>query len=78
MGGSLVVGMETRQIRGRQVMEREEEPDSIGYEESAIGMQQKEPAGTHLELLVHRKYSLPERPDVEIERTVWAYREKRQ
>ena len=28
-----------------------------------------------VELFMHRKYSLPERPDVEIERTVWAYRD---
>lgn len=28
-----------------------------------------------VELFMHRKYSLPERPDVEIERTIWAYRD---
>lgn len=28
-----------------------------------------------IELFMHRRYSLPERPDVEIERTIWAYRD---
>ncbi len=77
MGSSLVASME-RPIRGKPAMEHEEEHGSIGYEENAISMPQREPTERHLELLVHRKYSLPERPDVEIERTVWAYREKRQ
>ncbi len=72
MGGSLVASMETRPVRGKPAMEHE----GIDYED-AVSIPQKESAETHLELLVHRKYSLPERPDVEIERTVWAYREKR-
>ncbi|MBI2580350.1 hypothetical protein HYV85_00925 [Candidatus Woesearchaeota archaeon] len=73
MGGSLVARMEARLAKEKSVLEHED----IGYEEDAVSIPQKESAGTHLELLVHRRYSLPERPDIEIERTVWAYREKR-
>ena len=32
------------------------------------------PGQARLELFFHKRYRLPERPDVEIERTVWAYR----
>ncbi len=72
MGNSLVARMETRLMKGKPVMEQE----GIDYEEDAVSIPQRESAGTHLELLVHRRYSLPERPDVEIERTVWAYRDR--
>ncbi|MEK6837245.1 MAG: hypothetical protein AABX69_01220 [Nanoarchaeota archaeon] len=73
MGSSLVTKMETRLIRGKSVMEHE----GIDYEGDATATPQKGSAEAQLELLVHRKYSLPERPDVEIERTVWAYRDRR-
>lgn len=78
MGSSLVAKMETRLIRGKPVMEHEDEHGSIGYEEDATATPHKGSAEAYLKLLVHRKYSLPERPDVEIERTVWAYREKKE
>lgn len=34
------------------------------------------PRGPNLQILVLKKYGIPGRPDVEIERTIWGYRQK--
>ena len=72
MGGSLVASMGTKPIREKPAMEHE----GIDYEEDTIIMPQEAQQQTGVELLMRRSYSIPKRPGVKVERTVWAYRER--
>ena len=76
MVSNLVAKMETRLVKGKSVMEHE----GIDYEEEAqedsIDASQKVQQQTGFALFMRRSYSIPKRPDVRIERTVWAYRER--
>ncbi|MBI2141673.1 hypothetical protein HYU16_04605 [Candidatus Woesearchaeota archaeon] len=72
MGSSLVASMETRPIRGKPAMEHE----GVGYEEDDMEATQEPQQQTGMELLMRRSYSIPKRPGVKVERTVWAYRER--
>ena len=62
--------LETRLLRGKAALDYE---DAEQYSENAEAV--KHAAGqTKLEFFMRRKYRLPQRPDVEIERRVWASR----
>lgn len=63
MGDELFRKIENRLLRGKALM------DNIASRKDSSAQQQ-----TSLELFVQRRYSVPERPDVEIERHVWALR----
>ena len=72
MGSSLVARMETRLMKEKPVMKEE----GIGYEEDDLEATQEPQQQTGVELLMRRSYSIPKRPGVKVERTVWAYRER--
>ena len=76
MESILIAKMETRLVKGKSVMKHE----GIDYEEDnkedTIEAPQKAQQHTGIELFMRRSYSIPERPDVKVERTVWAYRER--
>lgn len=63
MGDELFRKIENRLLRGKALM------DNVASRKK-IGAQQQ----MSLELFVQRRYSMPEKPDVEIERRVWAFR----
>lgn len=59
--------LETRLLRGKAALDYE---DAGQYSENAEAV--KHTAGqAKLEFFMRRKYRLPQRPDVEIERKVW-------
>lgn len=62
MGDELFRRIENRLLRGKVLM------DHIRQKNSGA------PQQTSLELFMREEYSLPNRPDVEIERSVWAFR----
>ncbi len=67
MGNGLVGELETRLLRGKAALDYE---DAGQYGENAESVEHT--AGqAKLEFFMHRRYRLPQRPDVEIERRVW-------
>ena len=70
MGNGLMGELETRLLRGKSALDYEGVEQ---YSENAEAV--KHAAGqTKLEFFMRRKYRLPQRPDVEIERKVWTLR----
>ncbi len=70
MGNGLVGELETRLLRGKSALDYEDIEQYSGNAEAV-----KHTAGqTKLEFFRRRKYRLPQRPDVEIERKVWTLR----
>lgn len=63
MGNGLFRELENRLLRGKALAE------NINSQKNS-GLQQQ----TSLELFMRRRYSTPERPDVEVEQKVWALR----
>ena len=67
MGNGLMGELETRLLRGKAALDYE---DAGQYGENAEAA--KHTAGqTKLEFFMSRRYRIPQRPDVEIERSVW-------
>ena len=63
MDSELVSSIESRLLKGKAILEQ-------GENEAAA------PRQARLELFFHKTYSIPARPDVEIERTVVIYRSR--
>lgn len=67
MGNGLMGELETRLLRGKAALSYDDAEQSSVSAETV----QRTPRQAKPEFFLHRRYRLPQRPDVEIDRRVW-------